>query len=433
LSNDITDHFNLPAVRILTLLSTLLLVIPSFGQVKFEDLSLDEAVSKAAQSGKIVFAQFVDERCPKCNEMADSSFREPRLAKLVEQKCIAIKIDYDHADRASFIEEYNTSKMAGTYFFSGQGDLIHAYRRAVPVDSIYVREIKRAYDKQVEGNVTFEELNKEWNEHADNIPAMERNLEKRLAVGLKTDSLLEVYISRLPGDSLKSARVVKKIMWLAPDIFSPSYSVATRDTSLVRQAWNELSKKEHQSIYARTIKKSMHKAIAKRSETMAVRVASYAAGRKDPLKAAEWSRRFTSQMLGYYLGVRDTIKFLSTSKGYLSAYVLTINKDDLQQDTTRKADYYACQLYKCANVVYHSRYRERYLNDAISWVEKSKSLVENHYNTNLHAWLLYSTNHIEEAIQLETKALEMVKDNRYYSGKYSRGLANMKQGLAMKD
>src|SRR5205085_12285351 len=172
----------------------------------------------------------------------------------------------------------------------------------------------------------------------------------------------------------------------------------------------------HRSIYARTVKKSMYKAMAKRSETMAVRVASYAAGRKNPMKAAEWNRRFTSQMLGYYLGVRDTVKFLSTSKQYLSAYVLTINKDDLQQDTTRKADYYACQLYRCANVVYYSRYKEEYLNDAISWVEKSKSLVGNHYNTNLHAWLLYSANNVEEAIKLETKALEMVKDNRYYSG-----------------
>ena len=107
----------------------ILCLLNTNGQVKFENISLDDALVKATASGKIVFAQFVTETCQECNDVADKAFENPKLGKIVLEKCIPIKIDVLSKDRAEFLRRFPTATTLGTYFILGSGELIHRYTR----------------------------------------------------------------------------------------------------------------------------------------------------------------------------------------------------------------------------------------------------------------------------------------------------------------
>src|ERR1044071_3191899 len=224
----------------LLLFITFLISAALQAQVKFEPLSLDDAVNQAASTGKILFVQFTSAICDRCDDLAELAFEKPELANVVNKRCITLKIGPNSAYRQKFINEFNPDQVTGTYFISGDGELIHRFAGTTSNPEMYIRQVNTAYNKLTEGLVTFRELNEEWNNNPDNIAAMEKNLSKRLSVGLPTDSLLEVYIQRLPEDSLQSKRVIRFIANLAPSYFSPAYRAMYKNSLLFRESWSEM-------------------------------------------------------------------------------------------------------------------------------------------------------------------------------------------------
>ena len=418
-------------LRLLSLLLLVFAVHPAFAQFTFETLSLDEALVKAGQQGKMVLVEFVDEDCRKCGEVIDITFSEPELQQLVGQRCVAIKIDPDHPGWASFKEEYNNIKASGTFIFSphAQGDWIHAFKRVSTNPKVYISEINKAWEKQLEGSVSFAELEAEWNNNAGNIAAMEKMLTKRSALGWRLDSLLAVYITRLPADSLRSPRVRKLIFELAPGIFTQAYKLARQDKATWNHVWTTLTYQEKTAHIRKTIRKSMTTAIKRKNERMAKAVAAFASANTRSGGADTTSHAYLHHLLGYYLKVNDTTSFIRLAPGYFNRYYMPLNTRAFNRaDSNAKRSGYAGSLYYGARFVYRVSTDTSLLQQAVEWTKKSLTLKETHKALDLYARLAYKLGNRQEALHNEHRALQLAADNRFYKQEYGKVLASMKAG-----
>ena len=177
-------------MRSLIVLLAFFAAAPVSAQVNFENISIAEAISRSAASGKLVFAQFVSESCDKCNQDADRSFAIRSLGESINRKCIAIKIEINSPDREHFIASYNFNEVPGTFFISGDGQLVHKFTSTTAKFSDYITQVDRAYKKITERKAILKELDNEWNRDPSDILASEANIEKRADLSLPIDSLL---------------------------------------------------------------------------------------------------------------------------------------------------------------------------------------------------------------------------------------------------
>ena len=408
--------------------------------VPFEHLSLRDAIQKAASTGKIVLAQFVSDKCD-CNDAADMAMKSAQLAAVVKDKCIPILIDIAYTDRKEFIDTYNPGEYIGTYFISGDADLLSRFPRVTNRPSDYIAEIYKAVSKQMEGRVTLKELDEEWKTNPENIMAMEMNLQKRLAAGLKTDSLLDIYVNRLPPDSLKSKRVLQFIASQAPSLFSKASQAIRKDYPFFEQMWFEMPVATRNNINGRIAHKSLHNAIDAKSPAMAYTVASFISKTfYDTTKLAH--REYDRVLLAFYRGTRDTAKALSMAMQFYDNHVMTINPrmvhltDSINSrkafDTTRvervedpivpgkfvttrsvlfrpASGFFAAELTQGAALVYVSTNNPAYLQKALSWAKRAREFSNFVDVQNTYAKLLYVTGNKAEAIASEKETIHNLR------------------------
>lgn len=408
--------------------------------IKFENVSLREAIKKAATTGKIVYAQFISDRCESCNETAEMAMKSRSLSAVVNEKCIPIKIDLNYPDRKEFIATYNPTQSIGTYFIGGDEDLLHRFPKTTSRAADYIAEVEKALAKQVEGRVTMKELEEEWATNPGNITAMEMNLQKRLAAGWRTDNLLDVYVGRLPADSITSKRVLRFIAMQAPSLFSAANNLLRKDRALFNEMWNEIPLATRVSLNTLIEYRSLSRAIGLKNEVMAETVASYAAHTYDSDISIAARHAYDLQWLNYYKGTRDTAAALAKAIMFYDRYGMSINVSAIKKadslalrkalDTaiierietpdgrfvnTRRTSYtpmssfYAAELTQGAALVYNSSNNFAYLQKALTWAKRAREFSNFTDIQNTYAKLLYVTGNKAEAITLEKETIQNLK------------------------
>jgi hypothetical protein len=302
--------------------------------IKFRDISLRDALQEAGETGKIVFAQFSVKDCERCDETADIAFASKALAATVSGKCIPVRITINSSDRVEFIKKFNPYNRLGTFFISPDGELLNLYPRTSTRPEDYIAELEKALSKQMEGRVTLKELDEEWNANPKNFVAMELNLERRQSFGWYTDALLNTYVTRLPTDSIKSARTLTFIASMAPSLFSQANFVLRKDNALFSQVWSGLPQPKRVDINRRVIAKSIGNAIAARNLQMAESVARFTASTYRDEAWEKAQQGYDKQMMAFFRGIRDTTTYLQKAVAYYDNYYMTVDmKQVLKSDS----------------------------------------------------------------------------------------------------
>jgi thiol-disulfide isomerase/thioredoxin len=307
--------------------------LPHPGQalVQFSNISLKEAIQEAGAKGKMVFAQFINDGCPSCNDIAEIAFADKALATAISEKCVGIKIGMNNPDRVEFIKKYNPTSRVGTFFIASDGELLGAYIRSSTKPGEYMAELEKAYSKQTEGRVTLKELDEEWNANPQNFMAMELNLARRQSFGWFTDKLLDVYVKRLPQDSLQSTRVLTFIASMAPSLFSPGNAVLRRDNNMFREVWYNIPEPKRIAINRQIISKSMGAAMVAKNKAMAETVANFAKRTYDSEPPVTGQQEYDRQMMYFYRGSKDTATCLVKAVAFYDTYYMTIDADAVKR------------------------------------------------------------------------------------------------------
>jgi len=442
------------------LIVLLLICLQTNAQVSFNQIRLASAIEKAAQTGKPIFAQFVSATCQQCNEVAAVALKSPQLGKTINKKFIAIEIGLDHKDRQVFIDTYNPKQQIGTFFILGNGELVHVYPRTTTAYIAYQAEADKALNKIVEGKATLAELNTAVSNDPDNVPALIKNLETRLSVGLPTDSLLEALAVLMSAEMLADKKILTSIATMAPTLFSKANKLMRQNNDLFKQVWYTLPLQQRIAINQRIIKKSMDIAIAEKDKNRASHVAAFTADTYD--YAQQKQKEYQKQLLSYFIGVKDTAAYIRDAIKYYDAFYMIVpvaeikKSDSMARDKARDAaaemvetdptnpkiiykkktftfapyaQQFANSLNEGAWLLYTSSIDTNHLAKALGWAERamefyglSPELIDT------YARLLYVTGNPKKAMMTQQKAIDILLDRKFDTQRFDAVLQAMKNG-----
>ncbi|WP_462251094.1 thioredoxin family protein [Ekhidna sp.] len=94
-------------------------------QIKFEQGSWDEAISKSRMSGKLILLSAYAEWCEPCKEMEEYTFTDLEVANYYNSNFINVIMDMEEYPGVELSEEYSIAVFPSFLFINGNGDVIH--------------------------------------------------------------------------------------------------------------------------------------------------------------------------------------------------------------------------------------------------------------------------------------------------------------------
>jgi len=433
----------------------------AFPQVQFESLTFEQALLTASQAGKMLFVQFESPSCDQCNEVADKAFDDAKLGNQLKQGFVCIKIDAKHPDRNNIASLYDKENFFGTLFIAADGSLIHNFPKTTTRADDYIKEIDQALTKAGEG-LRLNQLEKQRNQDKNNIFLTEQLLLLRKSLYLDTDTLLDEYVSILPPDSLQSTAILSFIAQQAPVLGGKADILLRKNYSLFVKAWNTLALPVRVGINNRIIYKSMRKAVRGKDLEYAYRVASFARNVHNQNTQAGM-KAYDANILSYYRQISDTLNYLVRVVNYYDNYYMAVSVDSVKKRDSlnqvallakqqgekimrgdsvvfKKTISYAPitqlfsrELNNGAWMLYTWTEDPLYLKKALQWAARANEFFDSPEAADSYARLLYKTGNKTEAIQQESRAIDLRKKRGYKTTEFEKVLADMQMGNPLKD
>lgn len=448
--------------KILFGISVLLFPVIIFSQPVFQNITFQEALNSSAQTGRLIFLQFESATCSQCNEVANKAFEDKKLSSNLEQTFICIKITPEHSEREKIGTLYNVKKSFGSFFIDHTATLIHSYNKSTTLAAAYTEQIGIALFKASEG-VKISDLEKEYREGDKGVDMLQALLLKRKSLTLDTDSLLDVYISTLPPDSLQSVTALTFIAKMAPMIGSNADNQLRKDYTLFNKAWYAIPLAERININGRIIYKSINKAVSEKNEVFAYRVATFSKSTYTN-NAQAGEKSFDKIMLDFFYETKDTFNYLVKAVNYYDKYYMTVSVDDIsKQDSLLKVNLLAnakgdttFKTGSTRKITKHITFSPQtstfsqalntgawnfytmsndtmFLNKALQWAKRAVEFYESPEAMDTYARLLYKSNEKEEAIFWELKTITLRQKRGYPVVEFEAVLNKMKTGAAIID
>ena len=424
-----------------------------FSQVEFFSGSLKEALDKAAGENKFLLLQIEAADCEQCNDVANKGFENKELAAKLETSFVCLKIDGSHHNRSQIFQTYHLQPQTfGTLFLDNNGTLLHSFLKTTTFSKELMSQIDIAFSKAGEV-LQISRLENEYKNGNRGYGFIEMLLEKRSALRLSTDSLLEQYVEVLPSDSLKSIRTLVFIAQMAPMLGSKADRALRADRNLFNQAWYSMNLAKRVQINNIIIYKGMERAIAEKSEQLAIRTASFAqATNTNP---ASGTKAYDMNMLKYYDEIKDTTNYFRKSIAYYERYFLTVSPDSIKRsdsmnvqrmmavakkDTVREngkvritaqvsyvpvVQRFSRELNNGAYNFYTRTDNPYLLSIATEWSKRALEFYESPEALDTYARLLYKQNQKAAALETMKKAVEVQKKHGFPTKKYDEVLVKM--------
>lgn len=93
--------------------------------IKFRKLSFEEAKKESIKTGKLIFIDVHTSWCGPCKKMAATSFQDPKLAEIYNEKFINLKIDAEKSEEGVEIaKNYRVQGFPTLLYINGDGRLV---------------------------------------------------------------------------------------------------------------------------------------------------------------------------------------------------------------------------------------------------------------------------------------------------------------------
>lgn len=116
--------------------------------VNFFDGDFDAAKNKASQEGKLFFLEFHADWCMPCKWMDQTTFTDARVATIMNDSYVAIKVDIDKVEGFEMKNKFDIQYLPTMLIFNSQGILIDRIEETLPAKRL--ANILSTHDK--EGN-----------------------------------------------------------------------------------------------------------------------------------------------------------------------------------------------------------------------------------------------------------------------------------------
>lgn len=445
----------------------LIVPVSAFCQINFlNDLSWEQAVSKAKAENKLIFLQLQNNGCQQCNDVASAAFSSSTLKEKFEQNFISLRLDTDSTSGRILAKRFAAPTRPVSLFIDYDGNILHRFQGSSSAPIHYMEHADIALSER--GGKQLSDYEKEYNAGNRDMKFLEEFMIKRNKAQLFSEALLDDYFGQLPVDSLKSFRIVKFIYSQGFSLDSRVYRMMQVVTphSLVDSVYKSVSNREAAGFNSAIIDISFKKAVGTRDIGLAYAVRSfesnsYGAERNKGMMA---SRR---RMINYYKSVGDTVMYISQVNSFLTRnhMRLTLDSlkkmDEMERENQRKisgipdkkrtfsflkfappSQVYVADLNNYAWEFFKMVDNKEDLETALKWSEQSMVFFDglkkgtghpmragnpNFFDT--YAQLLYKLGRKAEAIEWQTKAIEAQKATSGDAASFVRTINRMKKGL----
>lgn len=445
----------------------LILPVSAFCQINFlNDLSWEQAASKAKEENKLIFLQLQNSGCGQCNEMASVAFSSSMLKDKFEQNFISLRLDTDSTNGRILAKRFAAPTRPVSLFIDSEGNILHRFQGSSSAPGHYIENADIALSER--RGKQLSDYEKEYHAGNRDMQFLEEYLIKLRRAQLPSNGILEDYFGQLPVDSLKNFRIVKLIYSQGFSLDSRMYKLMQLVTphSLVDSIYKSVSYQEAAGFNGAIINTSFKKAVDARDIGLAYAVRSfesnlYGAERHKGMMA---SRR---RMINYYKSVGDTARYISDVKSFLSMNHMKLavdslkKMDEMERENQRKisgipdkkrtvsfikfappSQVYDTDLNNYAWEFFKMVDKKEDLETALKWSEQSMVLFDglkkgmghpmragnpNYLDT--YAQLLYKLGRKREAIEWQTKAIEAQKATGRDATSFERTINRMKEGL----
>lgn len=138
---------------------------PAMAQISFFTGNFNEALQKAKDEKKAIFADFYTQWCGPCKLMTKEIFTQPETGEYFNSRFVAIQIDAESPEGKTIAQKYSVDAYPWMVFMDAEGKQLRVVKGAVPAQKL-LKEAKIALGEAL----SFEQLYEKYKKDKKNYP-----------------------------------------------------------------------------------------------------------------------------------------------------------------------------------------------------------------------------------------------------------------------
>ena len=453
--------------KALLYLSILMLapIFTSQAQVNFEEFnSVESLLSKAKKEKKLIFVQVASPNCNQCNDVAQKGLSQPALKEKFEANFIATFIKHEGEMYKKLVKETDLKEFPmGSLFYDSEGYLISKMSSTSSSAMSYLNAADQAI--KLSKNNVLKDLEGQYKKGERNKDLLRNLIFEKNKVGNDNHKLVEEYIDLHTIKELSTLENADLLVQQGLDLESRGRKLlyALFPNKVVDSLFFNHSLEERIKINNRVISSTRNIAMRTKNKNLAYQLSSFITKTYDN----NWEKgNFHGQsfMLNFYKDIRDTTNFLQTAESFSNYSLMTMPVDTMKKKDSKERSAMFEQRRKNGSMsgmgtFSYSPFYQRYgselnnaaygvftmtndlekLAKALKWSKRAMEIYEalspdeNHTQNpsfiDTYACLLYRLGKKEEAIEWQTKAINLAKQYGDVTSNLEITLNKIKDGV----
>ena len=421
---------------------TIATIFTSHAQVDFKEFSsVESLLSKAKKEKKLVFVQVASPDCNQCNDVAQKGLSQPALKEKFEANFISTSINHESELYKKLVKESDLKEFSmGSLFYDTDGYLISKMTSTSSSAMSYLNAADQAIN--LSKNNVLKNLVAQYKKGDTNKEFLKQLMVEKNKVGNDTQNITEEYIDLHTIKELSTTENADLLIQQGLPLESRGRKLlyALFPNKTIDSLFFTHSLQERIKINNRVISSTRNIAVRTKNKNLAYQLSSFITKTYDK----NWERgNFYGQsyLINFYKDIRDTTNFLQTGENFsnyplMSTPIDTMKKKDSREraaifeqrqknNSTGAFSYspfyqmYGTELNNIAYGVFTMTNDLEKLAKALKWSKRAMEIYEalspdenrkqNPSFMDTHACLLYRLGKEEEAIELQTKAIDVAK------------------------
>ncbi|MCX6221163.1 MAG: hypothetical protein NTZ69_09240 [Bacteroidia bacterium] len=296
--------------------------------LKFENLSFNEALSKATKTNQILFIQ-LESDCLQCNDVAESGLSGDELSALFS-KFICLKVLNNSEDYKQILSSYYLyPNLPTSLFVDSKGNYLASLNNfSTSNKNEYFKLAAKAL--ATKENPPFKPYTEAIAKNGLQRESLKTFITKLNEQNFNTDSLIENYIENLTIRELRDESELSFLIQSAPLVNSRVYNLIRQDYPLFKKVFESFPMEERIKINQKVLTKSKSKLFREKSQDYLYYVNNFIRGmygesKREGFKAAE------KLDLEFYKEVKkDFNTYYNLSRGYFREFYSKLNIDSVR-------------------------------------------------------------------------------------------------------
>lgn len=381
-------------------------------QVAFEKGVWKDLLARAKSENKLIFVDVYTTWCGPCKMLDQQVFTSKQVAVTYNAYFINYKADAERGEGISLARQYGVRAYPTALFINGDGQLIDTRVGFLPADA-FKQEGERVFRKTPIG-ITLSLYDADYKEGNRESVFMRNYLRLRQRSGINSIDMMNEYVSQIPVDSLSTPAVTSLLL--------------EHTTVCHGSAFDALLSRKNEPRFAAAIElviqNELNAAGTQRNKSLFESICRVVEQVEPADRVAE---RLAEHQLVYLATAEEWKAYAGQALSYATRYLMPSLTPEEKQQRPKQFQARYDQLCNIGYFMSHHSRDNAQLSALLACLTASGQLATTPINTSLQACLRYRMGERDEAVALQTKALELARSNGDDAANYEATLRRMQR------